>query len=75
MDAFLQILRNIGTVKLGAMASVAVGLIAFFIFLTTRLATPNMALLYGGLDAADAGQIIGHLQVQSLPFESPKQRS
>lgn len=75
MDAFLQILRNIGTVKLGAMASVAVGLIAFFIFLTTRLATPNMALLYGGLDASDAGQIIGHLQVQSVPFESRKQGS
>ncbi len=70
MDAFLQILRNIGTVRLGAMASVAVGLVAFFIYLTTRLATPGMALLYGGLDASDAGQIIGHLQAQSVPYES-----
>jgi len=43
VDAFLQILRNIGTVRLGAMASVAVGLVAFFIYLTTRLASPNMA--------------------------------
>ncbi len=43
MDAFLQILRNIGTVSLGAMASVAVGLVAFFIYLTIRLASPNMA--------------------------------
>jgi flagellar M-ring protein FliF len=70
VDAFLQILRNIGTVRLGAMASVAVGLVAFFIYLTTRLASPGMALLYGGLDASDAGQIIGHLQAQSVPYES-----
>ncbi len=70
MDAFLQILRNIGTARLGAMAGVAVILVAFFIYLTTRLASPNMALLYGGLDAADAGQIIGHLQAQSVPYEA-----
>ena len=70
MDAFLQILRNIGTVRLGAMASVAVGLVAFFIYLTTRLASPNMALLYGDLDATDAGQIIGQLTTQNIPYES-----
>ncbi len=70
MDAFLQILRNIGTVRLGAMASVAVGLVAFFIYLTTRLASPNMALLYGDLDASGAGQIIGQLNTQGVPYES-----
>jgi len=70
VDAFLQILRNIGTVRLGAMASVAVGLVAFFIYLATRLASPNLALLYGDLDAADAGQIIGQLNAQSVPYES-----
>lgn len=70
MDAFLQILRNIGTVRLGAMASVAVGLVAFFIYLTTRLASPNMALLYGDLDAASAGQIIGQLNTQAVPYET-----
>ena len=54
------------------MASIAVGLIAFFIYLTTRLASPNMALLYGGLDAGDTGQIIGHLQAQGVPYETKK---
>ena len=52
------------------MASVAVGLVAFFIYLTTRLASPNLALLYGDLDAADAGQIIGQLNAQAVPYES-----
>lgn len=70
MDAFLQILRNIGTVRLGAMASVAVGLVAFFIYLTTRLASPNMALLYGDLEPTDTGQIISQLSTQGVPYES-----
>lgn len=70
MDAFLQILRNIGTVRLGAMASVAVGLVAFFIYLTTRLASPNMALLYGDLDPTDSGQIISRLSTQGVPYEA-----
>ena len=72
MDAFFQILRNIGTVRLGMMASVAVGLVAFFIYLTTRLASPNMALLYGDLDPSDSAQVIGHLQAQGVPYETRK---
>lgn len=52
------------------MASVAVGLVAFFIYLTTRLASPNMALLYGDLDPSDSAQVIGHLQTQGVPYET-----
>lgn len=70
MDAFLQIMRNIGTVRLGAMASVAIGLVIFFVFLTTRLASPNMSLLYENLSASDSSQIVAVLQVQNIPVEA-----
>jgi len=70
VDAFLQILRNIGTVRLGTMASVAIGLVAFFVYLTTRLASPNLSLLYGDLSAADSGQIVAILQSNSVPLET-----
>lgn len=73
MDAWLQILRNIGTARLGAMAGIAVGLVAFFVFLTTRLATPNMALLFNELEAVDSGQIIAQLEAQNVPYESRNQ--
>ena len=70
MDAFLQIIRNIGTLRLGMMASVAIGLVAFFVFLTTRLTTPNMSLLYGDLGPSDSGQIVAILQNQNIPVEA-----
>lgn len=70
MDAFLQIIRNIGTLRLGMMASVAIGLVAFFVFLTTRLTTPNMSLLYGDLSPTDSGQIVAVLQNENIPVEA-----
>ena len=69
MDALLQILRSVGTARLGAMAGVAVGLVAFFIYLATRLATPPMALLYNQLEIVDSGQIVAQLQSQNIPFQ------
>jgi len=56
--------------RLAVMGGVVVGLVAFFIYLTTRLATPQMALLYGDLDPADATQIAAQLQTMNVPYES-----
>ncbi len=69
MNPLLDTLRNIGAMRLAAMVGVTVGLIVFFIFITTRLATPNMALLYGNLDPADSARIAGELEVIGVPFE------
>ena len=41
----------------------------FFIFITTRLATPSMTLLYGDLDAADSSRIASELSGAGVPFE------
>ena len=50
------------------MAAVAAGIIAFFIYLTSRLASPDMALLYGELNSQDSGQIIARLEQMSVPY-------
>jgi flagellar M-ring protein FliF len=50
------------------MALVAAGILAFFIFLTTRLATPEMALLYSELDGQDSTQIVARLEQRNLPY-------
>ena len=47
--------------KLGTMIATAAGVLAFFIYLMTRLSTPEMALLYGELDNQDSGQIAAKL--------------
>ena len=45
MNPFVETIRNIGGMRLVAMGGVTIGLIMFFIFITTRLATPSMTLL------------------------------
>jgi flagellar M-ring protein FliF len=65
----MQTLRNLGPMKLAALGAVALGLIAFFVFLAARLTSPGMSLLYGGLDATDSEQIVQRLETQQIPFE------
>ena len=51
------------------MGGVVLGLIAFFIFLTTRIGTPKMALLYGDLESKDSSQIVSQLEGMGIPYE------
>jgi flagellar M-ring protein FliF len=69
MNPFLQTLKNLGPVRLAAMAGVTVALIAFFIFLTTRLSTSPMTVLYRDLDAGDAGAISAKLDQVKVPYQ------
>ena len=68
MNSLLETLKNLGPARLGMMAAVSAGIIAFFIYLTSRLASPDMALLYGDLDTQDSGQIIARLEQMNVPY-------
>ena len=69
METLIHALRNLGPVRLAIMGAIMLGMIGFFIFLTTRLATPSMVLLYGDLNADDSSQITSQLSSQNVPFE------
>lgn len=69
MNAFIQSLRGLGPMRLAAMAGVGIGVLVFFIYLTTRMASPQLELLYGDLQLADANQIVKQLEAQKVPFE------
>ena len=69
MDALSQTLRNLGPVRLAAIGAVAIGLIAFFAFVTTRLSTADMTLLYGELDLADSSEIASRLDGLDIPYQ------
>ncbi|MEX2644446.1 MAG: flagellar basal-body MS-ring/collar protein FliF [Acetobacterales bacterium] len=69
MNALLQTFRTLGPMKLSAIAGGAFGVIAFFIFMTSRVASPNMALLFSELGSRDATQIVSRLETQQVPFE------
>ncbi|KKJ76368.1 flagellar M-ring protein FliF [Kiloniella litopenaei] len=69
MNTFVDTLKNLGPVRLGIMAGVAAAIIAFFIYLTGRVATPEMALLYADLDTQDGGQIVSELEQLQVPYK------
>jgi flagellar M-ring protein FliF len=51
------------------MAVVAAASLAFFIFLTSRLGTPEMSLLYGELDGQDSGKIATQLDQMGVTYK------
>ncbi len=69
METFIQALRNLGPMRLTMMGGVVMGMIGFFIFLVTRLGSPQMELLYGNLDQADSSKIIAKLEASNVPYE------
>lgn len=75
MNGLVQVFQNLGPTRVAAIGGVAVLLMAFFIFMMTRLTSPDMRLLYGDLDQADANQIISQLTAQNIPFELRNQGS
>ena len=69
MQGFAHTLRNLGTIRLMAMAGIAVGIIAFFIFLSSRINTSDLSLLYADLDQADSAKIVAKLESLGVPYE------
>ena len=50
------------------MGAVAAGVVAFMIYTTSRIATPDLALLYSDLAAQDSSQIVSRLERMELPY-------
>ena len=69
MTALFDTLRGLGPARLAILGLVGAGTLAFFLFLTGRVTSPNMALLYGGLKAQDSGEIVANLEQLNVPYE------
>lgn len=55
--------------RLAAIAGVGVSILGFFIYLMSRVAAPQMELLYGDLEMADSKAIVEKLSTDKVPFE------
>jgi flagellar M-ring protein FliF len=69
VNSLLQTLRNLGPLRLASIGAVAFALIAFFVFVVSRLTTPGMGLLYSGLDPSDSSAIVQRLDTQNVPYQ------
>ncbi|MGQ9370967.1 flagellar basal-body MS-ring/collar protein FliF [Azospirillum sp. A39] len=72
MNNLLQTLRNLGPARLAAIGGVGLLLLGFFVYLTTRLSTTDMELLYGELQSTDAAAIGKMLDEAKIPYEVDK---
>ncbi|MEM7169518.1 MAG: flagellar basal-body MS-ring/collar protein FliF [Pseudomonadota bacterium] len=68
MNSFIETMKGLGPTRLGMMAAIAAAILSFFIYLTSRLAEPDQALLYADLDSQDSGQIVSQLENQQQPY-------
>lgn len=55
--------------RLAAMAGVGIGVLVFFIYLTTRMTSPQMEMLSSGLQPAEASMIVKQLEADKVPYE------
>lgn len=58
--------------RLAAIAGVGVSILGFFIYLMSRVAAPQMELLYGELEMGDSKAIVEKLSADKVPFEVRK---
>lgn len=69
VNGISELYRALGPARLGAIAVVGLGLIGFFFFISMRLSTPNMAMLYNGLDMTDSAAIVAKLEAAGVPYQ------
>lgn len=69
MNGLMQSIARLGATRLVAIVGVGAAMVAFFVFLTTRIATPAMSLLYADLDLKDSAQIVQKLDAMTVPYQ------
>lgn len=69
MDSFLETLKGLGLPRLALMLGITVGLFVFFIYLSARMSTPTMVLLYSELEPTDSAAIIQELDTKSVEYK------
>lgn len=69
MTPILQLLKTLGPVRVSALALVGLGLIGFFIYLMTRLSSPDLVPLYSDLQRNDAAAMVAKLEEMQVPFD------
>ncbi|MEZ5919240.1 MAG: flagellar basal-body MS-ring/collar protein FliF [Alphaproteobacteria bacterium] len=70
MNSFLDTLKQIGPSRLGIMAAILLSLLMFFIFVSLRITSPEMRMLYRDLSPEDSGSIAAKLEESQIPYEA-----
>ena len=69
MSSFVDTLKQLGPARLGMMAAIVLGLLVFFVYVSLRVSTPDMKLLYADLTVTDSGAVTAKLEELQIPYE------
>ncbi len=69
MNSFVATLQQLGPARLGVMGAIVLGLLMFFVFLSMRISTPEMNLLYADLSSTDSGAVAAKLEETDIAYE------
>lgn len=65
----VESLKGLNQMKLAAMIATAVVMVAFFAYISLRVAAPTFAPLYNSVPVEDGGKIVSELEMQNIPYE------
>ena len=68
MEDFIKTLNKLGPFRLATMALVTIGILIFFIFVTSELSSTQMSLLYSDLSTQDSNSIVRELETANIPY-------
>jgi flagellar M-ring protein FliF len=69
VNSFLETLKHLGGARIAIMGGVLFGLMLFFIFVSMRISTPDMKLLYNDLSTMDSSAMVAILEESEIRYE------
>lgn len=69
MNSFVATLQQLGPARLGVMGAIMLGFLMFFVFISMRVTSPELKLLYADLSSTDAGAVAAKLEETQIPYE------
>jgi len=70
MSSFADTIKSLGPARIAILAGVFVGLLIFFVFVSSQVSKPTLTLLYGNLSSIDSASVAAKLEETKIPFEA-----
>lgn len=69
MNSFMETIKQLGPARLAIMGGVIVGLMLFFVFVSMRISTPEMELLYDDVSMVDSNAMTAALAEAGIQYD------
>ena len=69
MNSFIETIKQLGPARIAIMGGVLVGLLLFFVFVSMRLSTPELELLYDNLSSTDSSAVAAKLDENGIRYD------